>query len=194
MHNIIRHHNSKIRSNPSSPRTFVRSFLLCVISSFYKLLEYRRASYITTRVKRYFCFMAKKRKRERERERETSSRGASWNTSEKSNFVETNFRINRWIRKIWWSWVDENNWRTSHDVKFISKYYKDIYSSRDGIIRYLPSAGIESLFLYFRDPSPHSPVPFNRKKPARESSIIIPGTNYRAINNTEEAAYAISFN
>ena len=45
--------------------------------------------------------MAKKRKRERERERETSSRGASWNTSEKSNFVETNFRIIESIRKIW---------------------------------------------------------------------------------------------
>lgn len=53
--------------NPSSPQ---RSFFpLALPSSFYKLLEYRRGNYIVTRVKRYFCFMAK------EREREIPSRG-----------------------------------------------------------------------------------------------------------------------
>lgn len=46
-----------------------RIFPLALPSSFYKLLEYRRGNYIVTRVKRYFCFMAK------EREREIPSRG-----------------------------------------------------------------------------------------------------------------------
>lgn len=57
--------------NPSSPQRSFAPYLssYALPSSFYKLLEYRRGNYIVTRVKRYFCFMAK------EREREIPSRG-----------------------------------------------------------------------------------------------------------------------
>lgn len=72
--------------NPSSPQ---RSFFpLALPSSFYKLLEYRRGNYIVTRVKRYFCFMA----REREKFRVAGSKLEYLRKPENSNFVETNSR------------------------------------------------------------------------------------------------------
>lgn len=76
--------------NPSSPQRSFAPYLssYALPSSFYKLLEYRRGNYIVTRVKRYFCFMAK----EREKFRVAGSKLEYLRKPENSNFVETNLR------------------------------------------------------------------------------------------------------